>query len=194
MSRKTATLRFDCDEDLEGFLMSNERGRGILRRVIDKEMPYFLASSMGEEWLGKIEEAIKHPKVLIVIYGDGYSEVHATSHVTVEVAKVPMTSWKTMEPMKIEEMEEAAKQSLHKSWVKLWNKNKVRAIFNSLPLKPTEFLKRELSKRVISALRMVEEVTSSITQDSEGAHSAEEGCKCSSTQAKICSGSGTHAK
>ena len=170
--RKSSTMRFNSMNDLRGFLLNNDRGRQLLHRLMDQEMPHFLTTVEGEQWIAKIEKAGEHPKVLIVIYGDGYSEVHSSSYVSVEVAKVPMTSWKTMDPSVVERMEEAAKSLLGKVWVGLWNKDKPRVTFNSLPIKPTQFLKRELSRGVISMLRKIELGMSSTTQGSDGARSA----------------------
>lgn len=187
-------MRFNSMADLRGFLLHNERGNQLLHRLIEEEMPRFLATAEGEQWIEKIEKAGEHPKVLIVIYGDGYSEVHSSNYVSVEVAKVPMTSWKTMEPEVVERMEEAAKSLLGKVWVKLWNKDKPRAIFNSLPIKPTQFLKRELSRGVIGMLRTIERGMSSTILASGDARSVSAKSASSSTDPKTYSESGTHAR
>jgi len=184
-------MRFDSDEALENFLVSNDRGRSILRRAINKEMPYFLCTSQGQEWTERIEKAGNVPKVLLVIYSDGYSEVYSSSSIRFETVKVPTLPMKKMPVDQIESMENAAKTTLGKVWVELWENGKVREILDVTPMSPLQFLKREIGKVAFSLLKKLEKDLTSTTQASGGARSAERKSASLNTEAKTSTGSGT---
>jgi hypothetical protein len=186
-------MRFDSDEALENFLMSNNRGRIILRNTINKEMPYFLCTSQGQEWIERIEKESSRPKVLLVIYGDGYSEVYSSGSIRFEVVKVPTLPMKRMPVDQIEPMEKAAKATLNKVWVDLWENGKVREVLDVTPMSPVQFAKREIGRVAFNLLKRIERALTSTTLDSGGARSAGRKSTSSSTEVKNSTESGTHA-
>lgn len=167
-------FRFAKLKDLENFLKHHSLGKEFLYKIMAEEFPYFLASEQGQKAVESIERAIQSPKVLHVIYGDGYTEVYSSSRINLRIAKVPSLPMKDMPVEKIEDCECAAKMRLPKHWRQMWERSGVANTYNSTPLKPSEFIRQERGRVALRWLKSIEKESRLTTLASEGVPSASE--------------------
>ena len=50
--------RVDREQKIVHFMTETSEGRAILHKLFDSEMPYWLATDAGQEWMDKIAEDV----------------------------------------------------------------------------------------------------------------------------------------
>lgn len=129
--------------DVEDFLDGTETGRLLVQRRIAREMPYWICTEAGQEWLERAGEETGRPRVLVVMHGDGYVEAFAQGGVSVRFVEVACE--KKRAGTKLHSgCEEYARRELPKFWRRVWDTGKLirTAFFSRLRL--SDLVDREL--------------------------------------------------
>lgn len=172
-------MEFKTERDLRRYLLKTEKGRSLLHSCMDEEMPHFLATTRGDQWVEKIQKPTR-AKVLLAIHGDGYTEVYSERQVSTKAIKIPDSV--TMNQSQVEACEWIATKDLSFYWQKVFQQGKVVAAFHSKPARPSDYVKLERGKHAMNLLRTMEEEMPLVIQSLEDARSAKEESLSSSTQ------------
>lgn len=158
------------DKEIQDYLLKSEKGRLLLHRCMDEEMPHFLVTSRGMDWLEKMQSPVR-TKVLLAIHGDGYTEVHADRPVSINSVKIPDSVTMTSEQM--EACEWIATKDLSLGWQRVYQRGKVVAALHTRPMRPSDYIRQEHGKADMDIVKEAGKL--SRRSDCEGARSATTG-------------------
>ena len=134
------------------YLKETTEGQALLHQLFREEMPAWLMTEDGQDWLARISDEAGFARVLIVVNGDGYLEAFSEGKVAVRFAEVACDQRGAGGKLH-QKCQDIALSLLPKTWQRIWQTGKARATHFFAKTSPARLISRKISQMHIEALQ-----------------------------------------